>query len=124
MKRLVKSRWRFIFFPVIAVALVFLVGFIVMTLWNLTLPAIFGIATITLWQAMALFVLCKLLFGFGGGGPHKGGPGPSWRRRSMHRWYANLDEEEKERLNTYLRTGRCGWERRGGASAETDHVNT
>src|SRR3546814_1271017 len=64
---------RFVLFPIMAVAFVFLVGFLVMTLWNHTLPALFGISTLTFWQAVMLFLLCKILFGFGGG-PRNGGP--------------------------------------------------
>ena len=40
-----------------------------MLLWNALLPAIFGIVTITYWQALGLLVLGRLLFGgFGKGG--------------------------------------------------------
>lgn len=43
-----------------------------MLLWNALLPAIFGMVTITYWQALGLLVLGRLLFGgFGrGGGMH------------------------------------------------------
>lgn len=45
-----------------------------MLLWNALLPAIFGIVTITYWQALGLVILGRLLFGGfgkgGGGGMH------------------------------------------------------
>lgn len=47
-----------------------------MLLWNALLPAIFGIVTITYWQALGLLVLGRLLFGGfgrGGGGMHRFG---------------------------------------------------
>ena len=53
------------------IAGLFLLPYIVMLLWNGILPEIIGIKTITYWQAVGLFILCKLLFGgFKGGGNH------------------------------------------------------
>lgn len=42
-------------------ALVF--GFLVKWLWNFIMPAVFGLGTITYWQAFAIVILSKLLFG-------------------------------------------------------------
>ncbi|MDR0560193.1 MAG: hypothetical protein LBG92_08470 [Prevotellaceae bacterium] len=40
---------------------------IVVLLWNWLMPEIFGLATVSFWQALGLFALCKILFGkFGG----------------------------------------------------------
>ena len=98
---------RFVFIPIIAIAFVFLVGFLVMYLWNYTLPVIFGIPPITLWQSMALFFLCKILFGFGGGGPGRGGP--PWRgRKAMRRKFERMSEEDKARVRAYMQSrSRC-----------------
>ena len=53
------------------IAGLFLLPYIVMLLWNGILPEIIGIKTITYWQAVGIFILCKLLFGgFKGGGNH------------------------------------------------------
>jgi hypothetical protein len=38
-------------------------AFGVMLLWNWLMPAIFGLATITLWQALGLMALINLLIG-------------------------------------------------------------
>lgn len=46
--------------------LAFLLGWVVMLLWNWLMPAIFGLGTITYWQGFGIFFLAKLLFGFGG----------------------------------------------------------
>lgn len=64
-----RHRWSFLRFPL---ALVFLavITFILMHLWNALLPAIFGITSITYWQALGLFILSKILFGGFGRGPH------------------------------------------------------
>jgi len=58
-------------------ALIF--GFVVKWLWNMLMPAIFGLGAITFWQAFALIVLAKLLFG-SFGGPHRS------NRKSWHDW--------------------------------------
>ena len=49
-------------------ALVF--GFAVKWLWNMLMPAVFGLGVITFWQAVALVILAKLLFGSFGGHPN------------------------------------------------------
>jgi hypothetical protein len=42
-------------------------GQVVMYLWNAILPDLFGLRTITFWQALGLLALCRILFGgFGG----------------------------------------------------------
>ena len=44
-----------------------LFGYIIMWLWNWLMPDIFGLTTITYWQAVGLFILAKIIFGgFGG----------------------------------------------------------
>jgi hypothetical protein len=53
-----------------AVGFAILFGFIIMWLWNWLMPAIFGLGLITYWQAVALFILAKILFG--GFGNHSG----------------------------------------------------
>jgi len=64
-----KRKWLFIV-PAAIVGMVlftFLGGEIVMHLWNWLLPPLFGWRIINFWQALALLVLCRILFGgFGG----------------------------------------------------------
>jgi hypothetical protein len=63
-------------------ALVF--GFLVKWLWNWLMPALFGLKEITYWQAFAMVVLAKLLFGaFGAHHQDKWG-GHSGRLRDWH----------------------------------------
>lgn len=73
-------------------------GFVLMYLWNWLMPAIFGLKTITFIQALGLFLLSKILFGFGG----KGG---GWKdRRHKHRdwarfrtkWESMTEQERQE----------------------------
>jgi hypothetical protein len=55
---------------VFAVFFAFLFGLVVKVLWNWLMPALFGLGTITFWQAFGLVLLAKILFG-GHGHGHK-----------------------------------------------------
>lgn len=48
---------------VIAGVMAFLFGYFVMLLWNWLMPEIFGLTTITFWQAFGIIILSKFLFG-------------------------------------------------------------
>jgi hypothetical protein len=48
-------------------ALVF--GFVVKWIWNMLMPAVFGLSEITFWQAFGIVILAKLIFG--GFSPHR-----------------------------------------------------
>ena len=78
-------------------------GFVVMSLWNILMPGIFAVPSISFWQALGLLVLSKILFG--GFRPHSGG-GPRWRRRMMERW-EQMTPEEREKFKQGMRRG-CG----------------
>ncbi len=43
-------------------ALLFLFGWVVMLLWNWLMPGIFGLTTLSYWQAWGLLILSSLLF--------------------------------------------------------------
>ena len=62
-----------IIFGAIAITgLAILFGFVIMWLWNWLMPELFGLTTLTYWQAVGLFILLKLLLGgCGGRGKHK-----------------------------------------------------
>lgn len=47
----------------LAVLFAFLFGLVVKVLWNWLMPALFGLGTITFWQAFGIVLLAKLLFG-------------------------------------------------------------
>jgi len=107
MKRLF-FRGRFIFIPIAVAAFLSLASFVVMQLWNNLLPAILHVSAITFWQAMGIFILCKILFGFGkGGGPRWGGRGP-WMRHRMEERFKNMTPEEKEKFKQKMRERGCG----------------
>ena len=75
-------------------------AWVVSLLWNWLLPPLFGWHAITLWQALGLLVLCRLLFG-GSGMWHRGGGG--WRRRRMEERCGNMTPEEREQMRQRMR---------------------
>ncbi len=77
-------------------------GFIVMNLWNYLMPALFGARLVTFWQAVALIILGRLLFG----GFRPRGGGMPWRRKMMERW-ESMTPEEREKFRAGMRH-RCG----------------
>ena len=78
-------------------------GYVVMSLWNWLMPALFGWHLISFWQALGLLILSKILFGGFRGGPHRHW---SWRRRMMERW-EQMTPEEREKFRQAMAT-RCG----------------
>lgn len=78
-------------------------GLVVMALWNWLMPALFGLAQIGFWQAVALVILSRILFG-GLRGPWGGGM--HWRHRMKERW-ERMTPEEREKFRSGFR-GRCG----------------
>ncbi|MFL6247176.1 MAG: hypothetical protein ACJ74H_14180 [Thermoanaerobaculia bacterium] len=85
---------------VIAAVAIPVFGFLVMSLWNWLMPAVFGVSQIHFWQALGLFFLSRILFGgFGGDGGRRHS-----HRRMMERW-ERMTPEERERF----RAGMEGW---------------
>ena len=92
------NRKKLFLIPFAVAAFVAAAGFVVMGLWNALLPVIFHVATITFWQAAGIFVLCKILFGFGKGGPGRFGGGAPWMRRRWEERIKNMSPEEREKF--------------------------
>jgi hypothetical protein len=90
-------------FAVLAIFAVAVFSFVVMSLWNWLMPAIFGLGTIGFWQALGLLILSRILFG-GFRGRHPGSM--HWRRRMMARW-EQMTPEEREKFRQGLRH-HCG----------------
>lgn len=100
---------------VFAVLFVGLMGYAVMSLWNATLPLVIqGVSAITFWQALALLVLSRLLFGGFRGPWNRPGFGgfnrDQWKNRMAERWQ-QLSPEQRERMRQRW-GGRCnnGWD--------------
>jgi len=80
-------------------------GFVVMSLWNWLMPAIFGLKPVSFLQALGLLVLGKILFG--GFHRHGGGcRGRGWKNRMAERWM-EMSPEERERFRAGIK-GRWG----------------
>lgn len=99
---------RFIFIPLAVAAFLSLVSFVVMQLWNALLPAILHVGVITFWQAMGIFILCKILFGFGKGHRGFGRGGAPWMRHKMEERFKNMTPEEREKFKQQW-ADRCGF---------------
>ncbi|MDC6387760.1 hypothetical protein PP182_03650 [Maribacter sp. PR1] len=69
-KKSVKKGVKIFFFILLGIAIAFLVGYIVMRLWNWLMPHLFGLPQVTYWEAVGVLILAKIIFGFGGGGSH------------------------------------------------------
>ena len=100
-----RARWvkRKLKVAVIAALAVAVFGFMVMGLWNWLAPAVFGLRTITFWQALGILILSKILFGGFRGRPGYGG---HWRRRMSERWQ-QMTPEEREKFRQGI-SHRCG----------------
>lgn len=110
-----RPRWlKFLFLAPLGLlalaAFVALGGEIVKLLWNALLPELFGWPTITLWQALGLLALCRILFG------PAGLRGPRRRRRRAKACPETA--EERERIRHRLRE-KLGFAPEAGASAES-----
>jgi hypothetical protein len=45
------------------IALIFIVPAVVLWLWNITMPQVFGLRTVSYWQSFRLCLLAGILFG-------------------------------------------------------------
>jgi hypothetical protein len=75
----------------------------VSALWNGLMPAIFGLHTITYWQALGLMVLSWILFGGLRGHGSRGG---AWRYDMRRRWERMTPAEREEFMKGM--NARCG----------------
>ncbi len=105
-------------FLVLGAAMITLMGFATMYLWNWLIPSIFNGGMITFWQAIGLLALGKLLTGFMGWGRHNWGRHYGWHGRHgmdsgywRKRWDEKLEKmspEEREKFKSYY-YDRCGY---------------
>ncbi len=83
-------------------------GEVVMHLWNWLAPELFGLRTITFWQALGLLALGRILFGgCGVGGGVRSNVRRRMRERMSERW-EHMTPEERDRFRQGLhdRSGR------------------
>jgi hypothetical protein len=92
-----KKRMHFVGHLVLGSMAIIGFGAITMLLWNWLVPAIFGLACISIWQALGLLALARILFGGMGAGRF-------WGMRMMkhhhnpirEKWMQMTLEERKE----------------------------
>jgi len=99
-----KSFWikRAIFAPIAIVAILFIVGNVVMLLWNNVLTPVLNLHTISFWQAVGILVLCKILFGNFHHRRH-GHHHMFHRHHELREKWANASPEEREKMRSELR---------------------
>jgi len=77
---------------ILGAGLLFLFGFIVMSLWNWLMPKIFGLPVLSYWEAWGVLILSCILFGrLGGGRSTERG-----RKRRLRARLKEMAEEGKE----------------------------
>jgi len=91
--------------------LVFLAGYVVLSLWNWLVPTLFNGPVINFIQALGLLLLSKILFGGFKGGRGWGGScycgGGSYWKGKMNSRMEGMSEEEKEKFQEAFKN-RCG----------------
>jgi hypothetical protein len=88
-------RRRFALLPLGIAAFIAIIGYVVMTLWNQLLPSLLHVTTITFWQAVGIFILCKILFDFKQVGPPRGA---YWMRHKLADRFKHMTPEERARF--------------------------
>lgn len=51
-----------ILFFIVLIILAFVYSGILMWIWNITIPVIFGLPTISFWQALGIYIISNILF--------------------------------------------------------------
>jgi len=81
----------------LAVVFALVFGLVVKWLWNWLMPALFGLGTITYWQAFGIVILAKLLFGSFGG--HHKDTSDHFKSKFHDKWHKPFGEEDEESLS-------------------------
>ncbi|MEM7484356.1 MAG: hypothetical protein AAF348_04035 [Bacteroidota bacterium] len=70
-EKYVTKGFKVLFMIIVGIMFIFLMGYVLMLLWNWLMPDIFGLTTLRYWQAIGLLALAKIIFGFGNKGGSK-----------------------------------------------------
>ncbi|MDB4728335.1 hypothetical protein OAF63_06050, partial [Saprospiraceae bacterium] len=84
------------FFLAMAALFVFILGNVIMFLWNEILVSVTSVKVINFWEAIGLFVLFRILFGGFRFGPKQ----RHWRnrRKAWKEKWVNMSDEDKQEL--------------------------
>ena len=103
MRRAVRWSMKGLAVFVAVLAVVAVLSFAVMLLWNSLVPELFRGPSLQYWQAFGLLVLSRILFGgLRGRGWHG-----HWRQRMWRERWESMTPEERARLREHFQ-GRCG----------------
>jgi hypothetical protein len=93
---------RFVGLPLILFGILWvgIMGLVMVVLWNVLVPEIFGLRAIGFWQALGLLLLSRLLFG------RFGGWGRKIRKTPFVRGLKDLTPEERQRFGRAMES-RC-----------------
>lgn len=100
-----KRHWIVRIFQIALILLIVVAGFgqAVLQLWNWLMPSIFGLPSLTFWQAVGLLGLSWILFG-----GRRGFPGRSWPwRHGMRGRWEQMTPVEREDFRKAMES-RCG----------------
>ncbi|WP_437615550.1 hypothetical protein [Erwinia sp. V71] len=99
-------------FALVFLAMAVVMTLLVMSLWNALIPDLFGLKSISFWNALGLLVLCRILFGGMGMGPMMFKMARD-NRQLRDRWMRMSDDERRAFFQMHRRgRGREHW--RGG----------
>jgi hypothetical protein len=105
-------------FVLLAITGIFVVGFVTMLLWNWLVPVLFNGPVITIWQALGLLLLSKLLFwGFGGKGGHHYERKRAFWRAQWRQKFASMSPEERELVKQKMKEKWCSWQDKRSTAA-------
>lgn len=102
-----------------AVLISLLLGIFVQFLWNSTITVMFETVPITFWQAVGVFILAKLLFGFGTSSSSDSKGKKRSKRFGKSRRKSKDDDEEATSEDFDAEEFRDYWQREGKTAYET-----
>jgi hypothetical protein len=90
-------KWaKYTLYTILGIAGAFLLGLlfgnVIMWLWNWLMPSLFGLRTIGFWEGLGLFLLAKILFGFGGSSHSGDGD----KKHHKHKHHHGGEAEKKD----------------------------
>jgi len=105
---------------IMIVICIFLLSAVVMFLWNHILVPVLNINVITIWQALGIFILSKILFGGFKGKGGRCGESKGKGRMMMENWH-NMSPEEKDAFKEKLRSRCRSWRQEKNTPPPTDN---
>ena len=96
---------------VLAILAILALSAVVMTLWNWLIPRLMNGPSVSLWEAMGLLVLSKILFGnFGRGnwGSAYSARKRTWERKFKEKW-DKMTPEEREHFKATMKNRCSSW---------------